>query len=370
MVLRLLAVAVTLPLVASAPECPAGSIPGKHGVAACCPAACGHCGGRGCEERAGGREACCAIDIQKAGRPCAGTAPPCVPQGRVGIGEVPIRTRRFSIMNPISLRDVTWRKYTSAVTSILSFVSSSVHFNWCTVNEDFQVRRMEQILSRTRDRPFPSHCIDVGMNDGFYTMLMAASGCIVNSFEVQPLCVDIAHVSLEKNDFRDNVTIHSRPVSDRHEEELVIQMGRGCDGGFNIRGKLGQKMGHLKEALDHNVSFRGIALDSLIMHSGHDIKLLKIDTEGHDFKVLSGALRLIRSRKIEAIFMEMLHKVQPRAETNIVTSALFSSGYRATFIGRTDCGVATDEKTFWAIALHKRNCVDVLFEKILKVREP
>ena len=95
MVLRLLAVAVTLPLVASAPECPAGSIPGKHGVAACCPAACGHCGGRGCEERAGGREACCAIDIQKAGRPCAGTAPPCVPQGRVGIGEVPIRTRRF-----------------------------------------------------------------------------------------------------------------------------------------------------------------------------------------------------------------------------------------------------------------------------------
>ena len=95
MVLRLLAVAVTLPLVASAPECPAGSIPGKHGVAACCPAACGHCGGRGCEERAGGREACCAIDIQKAGRPCAGTAPPCVPQGRVGIDEVPIRTRRF-----------------------------------------------------------------------------------------------------------------------------------------------------------------------------------------------------------------------------------------------------------------------------------
>lgn len=271
------------------------------------------------------------------------------------------------MVNAISLRDVTWINYTSAVTSILPFVSSSVHFNWCTVHEDFQVRRMEQILSRTRDRPFPSHCIDVGMNDGFYTMLMAASGCIVNSFEVQPLCVDIAHVSLEKNDVSDNVTIHSRPVSDRHEEELVIQMGRGCDGGFNIRGKLGQKMGHLREALNHNVSFRAIALDSLIMHSGHDIQLLKIDTEGHDFKVLSGALRLIRSRKIEAIFMEMQkkmhHGVQPSAETNIVTSALFSSGYRATFIGSTDCGIATDEKTFRAIALHKRNCVDVLFEK-------
>ena len=94
--MRVLAAAAALPIVAAGRwECPAGSISGSHGIAACCPAACGHCGGRGCEERAGGREACCAIDIQKAGRPCAGTAPPCVPQGRVGIDEVPIRTRRF-----------------------------------------------------------------------------------------------------------------------------------------------------------------------------------------------------------------------------------------------------------------------------------
>ena len=265
----------------------------------------------------------------------------------------------------ISMQGVTWRRYTSAVTSILSFVSSSVHFNWCTVHEDFQVRRIEQILSGTRDRPFPSHCIDVGMNDGFYTMLMAASGCVVNSFEVQPLCVDIAHASLEKNDFGDNVTIHNRPISDRHEEKLTIQMGRGCDGGFSINGEIGKRMRHLSEALDHNASFHAIALDSLIMHSGHDIQLLKIDTEGHDFKVLSGALRLIRSRKIEAIFMEMFRGVQPTSERNLVTSALFSSGYRATFIGRRkDCGATTDEKEFWAIALYKRSCVDVLFEKL------
>lgn len=268
------------------------------------------------------------------------------------------------MVKTISMQKVTWRRYTSAVTSILSFVSSSVHFGWCTEHEYFQVRRMEQILSHARDRPFPSHCIDVGMNDGFYTMLMAASGCIVNSFEVQPLCVDIAHVSLEKNDFGDNVTIHNRLVSDRHEEKFTIPMGRGCDGGFNIRGKLGQKMGHLQEALNHNASFHAITLDSLAMHGGHDIQLLKIDTEGHDFKVLSGACRLIRSRKIESIFIEMYPGVQPTPERNFVTSALFSSGYRATFIGRKDCGAATDEKQFWAIALHKRRCVDVLFEKL------
>tara|TARA_B110000046_G_scaffold175316_1_gene199871 strand:- start:453 stop:878 length:426 start_codon:yes stop_codon:yes gene_type:complete len=141
-------------------------------------------------------------------------------------------------------------------------------------------------------------------------------------------------------------------------------MGRGCDGGFSINGKICQKRGHLEEALDHNVSFYAIALDSLIMHSGHDIQILKIDTEGHDFKVLAGALQLIRSRKIEAIFMEMQTRVRPSPERNIVTSALFSSGYRATFIGGVDCGVTTDEKKFWTVARHKRNCFDVLFEKL------
>ena len=83
-VLHVLFVRVALVLAASEWECPAGSISGSHGVAACCPAACGHCGGRGCEDRAGGRQACCALDIQTAGRSCNGTAPPCVPLERSG----------------------------------------------------------------------------------------------------------------------------------------------------------------------------------------------------------------------------------------------------------------------------------------------
>ena len=83
-VLHVLFVRVALVLAASEWECPAGSISGSHGIAACCPASCGHCGGRGCEEREGGRQACCALDIQTAGRSCNGTAPPCVPLERSG----------------------------------------------------------------------------------------------------------------------------------------------------------------------------------------------------------------------------------------------------------------------------------------------
>ena len=97
--MSLLAVAVVLPPVASEWECPAGSIAGSHGVAACCPAACGHCGGRGCEVREGGRQACCALDIQMAGRSCNDTAPPCVPLGRVEPGERTQHAVRFVAWN-------------------------------------------------------------------------------------------------------------------------------------------------------------------------------------------------------------------------------------------------------------------------------
>ena len=98
--MRVLAVAAALPIVAAGRwECPAGSISGSHGVAACCPAACGHCDGRRCEDRAGGRQSCCALDIQMAGRSCNGTAPPCVPLGRVEAAERTQHAVRFVSWN-------------------------------------------------------------------------------------------------------------------------------------------------------------------------------------------------------------------------------------------------------------------------------
>ena len=98
--MRVLAVAAALPIVAAGRwECPAGSISGSHGVAVCCPAACGQCDGRGCEDRAGGRQSCCALDIQMTGRSCNDTAPPCVPLGRVEAAERTQHAVRFVSWN-------------------------------------------------------------------------------------------------------------------------------------------------------------------------------------------------------------------------------------------------------------------------------
>ena len=56
---------------------------GSHGTAACCPVACGECGGVGCQVRPGGQD-CCASSAAK--RPCAIYDPPCVPARGAGGG--------------------------------------------------------------------------------------------------------------------------------------------------------------------------------------------------------------------------------------------------------------------------------------------
>ncbi len=65
----------------SDPTCSTGIRSGD----ACCPAACGACGGTGCGSRPGGTDACCTTPILAAAVSCSGSLPPCV----VGDGTTP-----------------------------------------------------------------------------------------------------------------------------------------------------------------------------------------------------------------------------------------------------------------------------------------
>jgi hypothetical protein len=56
------------------PTCETGIQAGS----ACCPAACGECGGEGCSQRPGGTANCCSGAINDSGVLCSGSAPPCI----------------------------------------------------------------------------------------------------------------------------------------------------------------------------------------------------------------------------------------------------------------------------------------------------
>ena len=95
---------------------------------------------------------------------------------------------------------VVWHNHSTSrcpIAGVPPFVSSSIHFWWCMVGERFQV---DSIVEYLREREH-SECVavDVGMNDGFYSMLFASLGCRVYAFEVQRLCVQVALKSIERN---------------------------------------------------------------------------------------------------------------------------------------------------------------------------
>jgi hypothetical protein len=49
----------------------------KSGTTACCPAACGECGGKSCGTEPGGKTACCSTEVSINGKSCTTNPPPC-----------------------------------------------------------------------------------------------------------------------------------------------------------------------------------------------------------------------------------------------------------------------------------------------------
>ncbi len=68
----------------SDPTCSTGILNAEG--TACCDAACGSCGGSGCDARPGGQAACCTSGVTAAAVSCSGNLPPCVMGGTGGSG--------------------------------------------------------------------------------------------------------------------------------------------------------------------------------------------------------------------------------------------------------------------------------------------
>ena len=183
------------------------------------------------------------------------------------------------------------------------------------------------------------------MNDGFYTLLAAAMGCRVYSFEMQRGCVDIAWQGAARNGVRELVTITNSPVSDINGAPMTVSFPadeKVCDGGFAAAGPQRQKRAHAHLTLTRPVTFRVVALDTFVSPSVF-IDVLKVDVEGHEPSVLRGAIGLFRQRRVGRAFVEVsaryTHPALGRNAT-LVDEAIrrvMECGYSARFVNPA-CG--------------------------------
>lgn len=141
------------------------------------------------------------------------------------------------------------------------------------------------------------HCIDVGANHGYYTILMAdavgSSGNVL-AIEPNPKLTNMMERTININGFRNYVKILQKAVSntDASKVELVIPRGFGMNATI-WRGAT---------ADDDIVTVETLTLDDLT--KDFTVDLIKIDAEGAEENIWKGMREMLKRNKSVIVIME------------------------------------------------------------------
>lgn len=160
--------------------------------------------------------------------------------------------------------------------------------------------------------------VDVGGNAGYFTMLAAtavgAQGRVVTA-EANPGLAALIRDSAALNDVS-HLFIENVAISDRNGEIVFGSNGTNDSNGGVVPEKMPGEALESNESITQFVA-RAETLDSLAERHGLErIRLLKIDTEGHELNVLKGAEGLLREKRIDFIAAELNLPGLARNRTN------------------------------------------------------
>jgi len=142
--------------------------------------------------------------------------------------------------------------------------------------------------------------LDVGANIGYYACIAAGCGAWVHAFEANPALVRQCELSRSLNRFGDRLTIN--PVAVAGGEGTADFYVSPQEENTGLSSLL--PMPHL--ATGHRLSVRTISLDAYCRTQQiHAIRLLKIDVEGAELTVLSGARTVLTDIRPDAIICEV-----------------------------------------------------------------
>ena len=143
------------------------------------------------------------------------------------------------------------------------------------------------------------HCIDVGANHGYYSVIMAdaveAAGLVL-AIEPNPLLAERIALSLEVNGFRNRATVLQRAVSDEGSRKvnLVVPRNRSMDA----------TLCREATAADDVIEVETVTLDQ-VTEAWPRVDLVKIDAEGAELAIWNGMRGVIERNPQLTIIMEM-----------------------------------------------------------------
>lgn len=160
-----------------------------------------------------------------------------------------------------------------------------IHAAWVTTHEHHVLEFVEGLVCGASDL-----MVDVGTNDGVFTLLAAHHGCQVVGFELQSACLDILLGQVALNGVDTRVITFQRAVSNSSGIKLHIP-DTGCHGGRSAF-QSGAK------------EIETVTLDEVFLSAGRHITFLKVDTEGSESLVIQGAAQLFSQHLVISCIME------------------------------------------------------------------
>ncbi len=140
--------------------------------------------------------------------------------------------------------------------------------------------------------------IDAGANEGYFSVLAAhkAPHSRIELFEPQIRLNKIIHENLRLNNVT-NATLHSTALSDQNEQTrlyLSNEMNTGASGFFSKR----QWSKRIQKTQTQT-------LDSFLENSNiHRVRLIKIDCEGGEIKIIPGMSKALQENRFDFIILE------------------------------------------------------------------
>jgi FkbM family methyltransferase len=170
----------------------------------------------------------------------------------------------------------------------------------------------------------PGLCaVDAGANEGVYTHAFARTGARVEAFEPEPHCTAILKAYERRHP---NVRVHAEALGATEgwaTLHVPLRSGRPLTTHATLESPVATSE-------RHDVKVR--TLDSCSLG---DVAVLKIDVEGHEMDVLTGARDTIaRCRPTLLVEIEQRHLRQPMRD---VFAAIATFGYSGTFL-HPSCG--------------------------------
>lgn len=159
--------------------------------------------------------------------------------------------------------------------------------------------------------------LDLGMNNGWYTLLSAAQGFEVLAFEPQKFCIATVQAALALNTYRyPNIGERVQIKNAAGADQASVQSGATiqaedalCDGGFGFSSLHGthrqiKGMFHSSSSTIPTKQFSREYSTAISKYT--TITFLKVDTEGAELGLLHDLLPLFKSGKIEHAVIEVI----------------------------------------------------------------